>query len=350
MTELAYATPPDATRLPFKDRRTSLRVAGVLLVVLGAISGCFGAMTPLGMIAAAMAPRPATMPGAGAPAAAPFQYDFRTMAVAGAMYVIAAALFIWAGVGSLRLRRWAKPVMLVLGWSWLVTGVGGTVYWLVGTPSMQEMMATSVPPGSPRPPPGVVKAIAWGTGVFMTLFMVGVPALLVWVFSRRGVYETVQYFDPRVRWTDACPTPVLAVSAWLAVAALGCLVYCAYGVMPVFGLILSGVAGVAGLVLMAAVFVTLSWLCYRRRPAGWWGTLVIFTLWSASMVWTFSRISWEEFYRRAGYTPQQIDAILRYSGPYESGSLWMMAFWAVALIGYLLYVRRYFAPAAPAAA
>ena len=68
------------------------------------------------------------------------------------------------------------------------------------------------------------------------------------------------------------------------------------------------------------------------------------------MAWTFSHIGWYEFYRKAGYTPQQVDAMMRFSGPYENGSLWMVALWSVLVVGYLLYVRRYFAPPQPAAA
>jgi hypothetical protein len=93
---------------------------------------------------------------------------------------------------------------------------------------------------------------------------------------------------------------------------------------------------------MAAAFAALAWLTYRLRPTGWWGALLLHTLWAASMVWTFSHVGWDEIYLRAGYTRQQVDAMLRYSGGFGDGSIWMAALWSVLVVGYLLYVRRYF--------
>jgi hypothetical protein len=353
MTAISYQTPPDAQVLPFKDRRVSMKVVGVLLILLGAFSGCLSVLAPVGMVVAVMfQPPAAATPGATTAPVALTQrpeLDLRTMAFALSVYILATVLFVWSGIGALKLRRWVRPVMLVIGWTWLVSGIAGLVYWLVGTPSMREVMAAATPPGSPQPPAAVYQAMAWGTGTMMTLFLVVLPAVVVWVFGRAGVRQTLDLFDPQTRWTDACPTPALAVSAWLAMAALACVMYCAYAVLPIFGFVITGLPAIAGLLLVAAVFAAVAWQAYRLRPSGWWGALVLYTLWAASMIWTFSHIGWYEFYVKAGYTPQQVDQLLRFSGPYESGSLWMMALWAVMLVGYLIWVRRYFFPTAPVA-
>lgn len=392
MTNLSYESPLDARTLPFKDRRVSLRVVGVILLLLGTASGCFTILTPIGLIAGAMFQPPpagtrgappafaATLPTSGpstAPAAAsstapstvpstapitttvggggpPFaatpttRLDWRTMVFAIAIYLIATVVFFSIGVGALRMRRWVRPLLLILGWTWLCSGVVGVGWWLLAAPSMAEFMATSTPPGAVPPPPAVTRAIAWSAGTVMTVLMVLLPGLIVWLASRKGVRETVEFFDPRVRWTDACPTPVLAVSAWLASAAVMSLMYTAYGILPLFGFIFSGIPAVLGLLAVTAAFAWLARQTYRLRLAGWWGALIINTLWSASMLWTFARMSYYEFYLRAGYTPQEADQILAYSGPYESASLWMIGLWAAVLIGFLLYVRKYFVGRRPA--
>ena len=358
MTAIPYATPAEAQRLPFKDRRLSLKVMGVLLILLGFLTGCLSIMAPIGMVAATMLqPPPGIAPGAApgtAPApvlrpqpATPTDLDYRTLVFALCVYLLATLVFVWSGIGALRLQRWVRPVMLVVGWTWLVSGAAGIVYWLVGTPSMQEVVATTVPPGSPQPPPAAYKAMAWGMGTFMSLIMVVLPALIVWVFARKGVRQTLELFDPRTRWTDSCPAPALAVSVWLALAALMCVLYCTYAVLPLFGFVVTGPAAIVGLLLLAAGFLYLAWLTYRLRPAGWWGALVGYTVWAASLIWTFSNIGWYEFYIKAGYTPQQVDQLMRFSGPYENGSIWMIALWSVALIVYLVCVRRYFLPQPP---
>ena len=44
---------------------------------------------------------------------------------------------------------------------------------------------------------------------------------------------------------------------------------------------------------------------------------IAWTLWSGSMVWTFTSLGYHEFYRHAGYSPRQIDMMMRYSGQFE---------------------------------
>src|SRR5215204_2433284 len=66
MTAIPYATPLETKNLPFKDRRVSLRVAGIALVLLGTVSGCFSILTPVGIVMSAMIqPRPPAARGAG---------------------------------------------------------------------------------------------------------------------------------------------------------------------------------------------------------------------------------------------------------------------------------------------
>src|SRR5437867_1413794 len=182
---IPYATPVNVQRLPFKDRRTSLIVAGIFLLLLGGLSACFGALTPIGMFfASTVPPVPATRPvgaGASGPAvtvgATPFPMDFRTIAAAVMVYLGIAGVLIWAGVGAVRVRRWARPVTLVFAGMWLAMGAVGLVYWLLAAPSLQQAMVANSPPGSARPPAAVYSAIAWGTGTFMALLMIVLPAV-----------------------------------------------------------------------------------------------------------------------------------------------------------------------------
>jgi len=173
------------------------------------------------------------------------------------------------------------------------------------------------------------------------------PALLVWLYQRKGVRETVEYFDPRFSWTDRCPTPVLAVCLWLALAGLGAVVYSVYGVFPLFGRYITGAPAVVALLALAGLYLWLAWSVYRLRPWAWWGTALAWTLWSGSMIWTFTSLGYHEFYRLAGYSGRGIDMMMRYSGQYEDSMVWMLALWSVALVGYLLYVRKYFVAGPP---
>jgi hypothetical protein len=373
MTALPYEAPVDGRSLPFKDRRTSLRVMGALLLTLGLFTGCMSAMTPVGMVMSAVATQQmaaqararaaASQPAASQPAAsqpatsAPtrqptavatsqplssLEIDYRGMFMGFLTYALAAAVFVWAGIASLRLRRSARPIVLITGWSWLLTGLMSVVYFAAAGLDMRAMMTQ---PGAPAPPAVAVKIATIAIGVFTFLTMVVIPALMVWFYHRRGVRETLAYFDQRHSWTDRCPTPVLAVSAWLLLMALGCASYSVFMVLPVFGRFVTGPLAVAGLFAMAGVMVWLALLVYRLRPAGWWGAVLVLIFWVGSMIWTFTHgPGYHEFYRAAGYSQRQIDQIMQYAGPWEDATVWMMAAWSAGFVGYLLYVRRYFHP------
>ena len=358
MTHIAYATADDASRLPFKDRRTSLKVAGVILIVLGAMAGCFSVLTPVGVYVAGKAQAQAQAQANAKRAALPGTTttvsvggpDARSMAMAVVFYAVAAGVQIWVGIGAVRVRRWVRPVMLVICYTWLVTGAMGIVFWLAATPNYQQVMTAGLPPNAPQPPRALVYAIMGFTVALMALFMVALPGLFAWLFQRKGVQETLDYFDNRVAWTDRCPTPVLAVSGWLVLSAVSFLSYLAFGVLPFFGAVLNGPPAIAGLVAGAAVMFVLAWLVYRLRPAGWWGTAICMTLLSVSTIFTFSRVGWDEFYRKAGYSERDIDVLMRFGG---SSPLWTVIFVAlfnVFLVVYLLKVRKYFAQAPDAQA
>lgn len=346
MTAISYATAVDPRTLPFKDRRTSLKVVGVLLILFGSMFACFGVMTPVGMfvVSKVATQMPATQRAQMADVLDP---DMRTMILAGGTYLIIAIVMIWMGIGSVRVRRWARPVLLVVGWTWLVIGVASFAHWALFGASMREMMTASWQPGTPQPPRAVVYVVTVATGALTFVLMVALPALLVWLYQRKGVRETLEYFDPRYAWTDRCPTPVLAVGAWLVLAGVGCVVYSVYAVFPLFGRFVTGPAAVAALLALAAVYFWLARGAYRMRSWAWWGTAIAWTLWSGSMVWTFTSRGYHEFYRHAGYSPRQIDMMMRYSGQFEDSTVWMVALSSVALIGYLLWVRKYFVAGPP---
>jgi len=50
------------------------------------------------------------------------------------LYVVAAAVLISLGYGSYLARRWARALILVLSWIWLVSGIGGIVFWALFMP------------------------------------------------------------------------------------------------------------------------------------------------------------------------------------------------------------------------
>jgi len=92
---------------PFKDTSTSLVVFGVLEIILGAVCAL---MVPLIVVGQMMAPDAGALP-------------MGQMAAGMGIYLLFGAFFVTIGYGSIRARRWARAIMLVISWIWLVVGL-----------------------------------------------------------------------------------------------------------------------------------------------------------------------------------------------------------------------------------
>src|SRR5215471_10227795 len=111
MNEPNPMTPPVVDQPPpaHKDRSRALVVFGVFTILLGA---CAGLMTPLMLLGHFMNARNPDAPATGLAMLLPGLLMYAGLAVA----------LIWLGIGSMRARRWARALLLILAWSWLVMG------------------------------------------------------------------------------------------------------------------------------------------------------------------------------------------------------------------------------------
>lgn len=344
MTQIPYATPPWGP-LPFKDRRAGLRAAGVILLVLGALAGCMGLLMPVALFV----PQPPNAP----------RQDWRNIVIGAAMYVGAATFFIWAGIDAIRLKRWVRPLILIGAWTMLLGMVASLLFWLLAGPGVGELIdsisaantraAANRPPGAagpPAAPPAAMVGVALAiSGAVFLLFLL-VPAGFVAYFRLPGVRKTLEFFDPRPAWTDACPTPALAVSLSLLLFAVSMLSALMYPALPAFGLLLTGLPAAAAVLAEAAVALWLAWLTYRLRMAGWWGTLAFTTLLALSWGVSAARLDWQAYYRAIGYSPEQIEFMGEFAA--TGGADWVapISLYAAVALVYLLYVRRFFTRAA----
>ncbi len=313
---------------PFRDQSTGLAVYGIFQILIG---GFCGLMT-LFMLLMPMVPHPGMPPGQ-APNAV-------MMVPAASMYVIAAVVFISLGVGSMGARRWARTLTVVLSWIWLVFGTAAMATFMFVIPRMFASM-----PQNEQLPPGALVGLEIMTGGMMTCLYIILPVLFLVFYQRASVRATCEWRDPQVRWTDRCPMPVLAVSIVLASTTISMAPLTACGFpLPFFGVLLSGIQGAILLLVWISAAACLAWGTYRLKMAAWWGTLLLMIAGSASAVVTFSRVSMMEMYEKMGMPEAQLEMI-RKTGMAESVSsmmYWLVVPSAAIMVGYLLYVRRYF--------
>jgi hypothetical protein len=325
-----YLSPERAAGRPriqggFQDRRTALAVFGVFEILLGLFSLGLAVLVPVLQTVGARAlgeePRLAVA--------------IPSMLV----YGIVGAILIALGVGSIRCRRWARNLMLVLAWAWLISGLLSLVglVWLL--PGLLGAMSGSgeLPEGAAT----VVTVILLGAvgAIFVIL-----PAVLVLFYRTADVKATCEALDPGPDWTEACPLPVLTVAFWLAVTALFMLVtpISANGVIPVFGVLLAGLPGYLVYWTIAVVWAYGAWKLYRLSPRGWWVTTGSTVVLVASYAVSFFLIDPVAMYELMGYSEREL-APMKQMGLYTGRQfLAGVLLIGVPTVGYLVYLKKYF--------
>lgn len=311
----------------FKDRKVRLVVLGVIQIIFGVICALLVPLMILGMVASAAVGKG---PAEGV--------SMKTMIPGVLVYVVLAVWFIWMGTGSVMARRWARALVLVSSWVWLVSGACAFVFMLVILPDMSSKMGESG-----EIPKDAVLLMKCVTGSFLALFYVGIPGAFVLLYSGKSVKATCERRDPRQRWTDKCPLPVLVVSFVFAVWAVSMLSMGLYNwAIPFFGSVVSGTAGAVIVLVLALVLAYTARGIYKLDMKAWWCALLVHTGWSVSAIITFFTVSMEEFYEKMDFSRQQLDMMNQFNVMWESGMKLFMGLWAVAVLAYLIYVRRYF--------
>lgn len=319
-----------APSAPSPDRSVRLMVLGGFQILLG----CFSAFLAVMMGALFLGGRVPQSPQ-GPP------FNARMMIPGVGMYLLIAVAFIWVGIGMLRTRRWAWALTLVISWMGLILGILGSVM-------MQVVMgpkywAAIVDQG--HLPPEMLR-VMWATTTLMTIGLyVFLPGLFVVLCQPKSVRDTCYRLDPRPRWTDRCPLAVLAICIFHAFAVIGMFSLAPYNwTLPVFGSMLTGPTGALVICVIAIVLACLAWGTYRLNMLAWWSTLVLALVGTANSVVMLRQGDILSMYEKMGFPAETVDMI-RKMGMIEmfaSYGVWANIAIAVAYVGYLLYVRRYF--------
>jgi hypothetical protein len=316
--------------VPYKDRSVGLVIFGILTILLGCVAGLF---VPL-MLFGQMASNRAT----GTPVAV------STLLPAMSVYLFLAVALIWLGIGSIMARRWSRALLLIFSWSWLVTGtliLVGTLFFipvfLAGLHSKEMDNHQAVPPE--------VLGIAFVVMLLMLgIIFVILPAIWTFFYSSRNVKATCEMRDPVTRWTDKCPLPVLGLCSWLlfSVPMMLLMPISDHGVMPFFGVFLTGWPGSLLCLFVAALWSYAAWLLYKLESRGWWLILIALCVFMVSAALTYARHDMAEMYHLMGYPKAQIEQ-MQTSGLMKRNLLgWMTVCSVLPFLGYLIFIKKYF--------
>jgi hypothetical protein len=324
------STPESIPAPAHKDRSTGLVIFGILTLLLGGLAGLFVPLILFGQMMAAKAPN-----------APPVNHA--PMIPGMIVYALLAVALIWLGIGSMLKRRWARALLLIFSWSWLIVGVCITAV----MPFFMAKFIANLPPnaktGQPAMSPAFITGMVIGMTVFYGIFFVLVPALWTFFYNSRHVKATCEARDPVTRWTDACPLPVLGFClwTWLAVPMMLVMALTGLAVMPCFGVFISGLPGALFCLVIAAIWGVAGWWLYRLDARGWWLILVAMVLFTVSTLLTYAHHDISEMYQLQGLPQAQIDQIQK-MGLFTGKRMgWFTALFTLPFLGYLVFIKKY---------
>ena len=329
--QIPEAAPVTSTRLPlsYKDRSAGLMVFGILTILLGCLTGLFVPLMLIGQSAAAKTTGTPTQLSAILPVML--------------MYGGLAIALVWMGIGSIMARRWARALMLIFSWSWLVMGLFALVFLAFFIPKILANLPTSGTPHQSALPPGAIAGMMIGMFLVFGVIFVILPATWTFFYYSRHVKATCEARDPVTRWTDACPLPVLGFCLWLSLGVPMMLItpLAGHGVMPFFGMFLTGLPGTLFCLAIAAIWGYAARSLYHLQTRGWWLMLIALGVFMVSGFLTFARHDVLEMYQLMGYPEAQIEQIKKTGMMEGNRMLWLTTLSVFPLLGYLLFIRKF---------
>jgi hypothetical protein len=236
----------------FKDQKPLLMVIGLLLIAMGALLGCAAAFQPL------IADRDRTLDLQSAEGMARLIADVLRLG-------IISVCMIWGGIGCFMARRWVRPIGIAVCCIFVYITSAAVVLsgilWILFVSHFRHTTGATTAQLDSIVRPALV---SYALGV--TFFIV-IPAALLWFLRRPSVRDTVAHYDPRIRWSDARPFPVLAIAIATMLVAVASISNSA--TYEFFGIVMSGLPAILATAAQALVLALLAFCAWRQSKAAW---------------------------------------------------------------------------------
>jgi len=318
----------------YPDRGTGLVIFGVVQIILGLLAALMVPLIALSAFMSRLAPGGAMRPG--------------QFVSAVATYAVAAAALLTLGIGSARMKRWARALTLVTSWYWLIMGALVTVLVTAVLPVFMRSVLAQMKQNAPNAPSadvstGVMAVILTVIIVFLAFFLILLPIAFVIFYGRKDVAETCRRRDPVERWTDRTPLPVLGASvAYFTGAIYMLLVGLTTPLFPFFGRYLTGIPAAACFVVLGALDMYLAIALFRLQSSAWWIAVLAAPVRMLSMILTYRTADLMQAYSKMGMSDAQVQVLS--SNPMMRGHifLWWSLISVLLFFVYLLWLKRYF--------
>lgn len=330
MTTLSYESPQ--VPIEISKCRTGLVVFGIILILMGVCMGCLATATPVLRIVLRNMPNPSPQA----------QIPIRTVIISVLMYGTLSTGFIWTGVGSLKSRRWVAPIVLAAASVTLFVGIFVILAIAMSIPKVGDVMRANARATGAATPDWFITITTSFSVLFALIVYLVIPAVFIWFYRRPVVRQTTEYLDPKPRWTDSIPQPIITLALATMLAAAATAIAFLHSALPAFGKVWTGIPAVLFKLSFLAILTLSSILTLKRLPAGWRLTIaaiVIFTL--SSLVNAF-RLNPDEFYLTLDLPAEQMEAVreVGLQDPIFSAAIGVIT--AAIFLAYVLRTKRHF--------
>ncbi len=314
-------------KVAFKDRKTGLVIFGIFHIIIGVFCALFTLLTIMGAMA---------LRNLGDTTAAAMSVGQMLLVVS--LYLILAVWFVWMGIGSILARKWARALILITSWLWLIGGLIGFIAILLFMPAIFSSLAAGEE--IPREAFVVVQAVVT---VFSVFVFIVIPGAFVLFYGSRHVKATCAKRDSQVRWVDKAPLPVIALSSLLGCIAISMPLLGLYRwTTHFFGVVLSGIPGAIIVLIYAVLFAYAAWGTYKLQGKAWWCGFLATVASDVSVVITYSRVSVAEFYQKMGLPQERLEIMQRLDLFHDPRVLLLWGLVIIGFLGFMIYTKRFF--------
>jgi hypothetical protein len=241
-------------------------------------------------------------------------------------YYMIAFVCIPLGYGHLKSRRWARTVSMAGLGAWLVVGIPLTFITLMLLVAYKPMNLASL-------------FVTGAAGLFL---YPGLPIILLRFYNNRDVCLTFEKRDPQSYWIENIPLPVLTLVILLFFYWMIAHVAIFFnGIFPLFGLLLTGLPGIAATTVVIMCLMVLIWGILKINNWAWWATLVLLCAAIITVVVTLMPLSFQDIVAAVNLPPLELEAMQNV--PLRGWHLGLfISLPLIATISLLISVRTYF--------
>jgi hypothetical protein len=219
---------------------------------------------------------------------------FANIAIQIAGYYVIAAICVPLGYGHLRLKWWAKPIMITLLVDWLLIGLPFALMALMIFVQSKGVTALSLP------------------FVILSCLLVYpvLPAVLLRFYRNPKVLPAPEGRESGAHWLLRTSLPVRVAGSLLLLIVLVLHFPLLFdGFFPFFGRVLHGFPGVLTIDLSIALTVLLLWGVFRRQAWAWWSSLAFLLALLSSSTWTFLAVPPKDILSTMPFAPRETEAL-----------------------------------------